>query len=80
MVRTKPVRINLSTDEVIVLWDWLDRMITAERFEFEDQAEARAVWNLEATLEPLVQEMGRSDYLAALKAARERLRDVEEEE
>lgn len=42
---------------------------------FEDQAEQRVVWNIEATLEKSLVAPFRADYLEIVAAARARVRD-----
>lgn len=45
---------------------------------FEDQAEQRVLWDLEAALEKHLTEPLKSDYRERLEAARSRVRDSEE--
>ena len=70
------VIVSLSRDEAIVLHDWLARF-HAGRPSFEDQAEQRVLWDLEATLESALAEPLRSDFPARLAEARSRVRDQE---
>ncbi|MCD2424456.1 hypothetical protein LQ567_16875 [Niabella pedocola] len=68
--------LQLSSDEAIVLLEWLINFNQKEHNElFEDQAEKRALWNLEALLEKNVPEILNPDYLEILAKAREKLRD-----
>jgi hypothetical protein len=76
---TEPkVSIDLSQDEVLVLFDWLHRLNENPRVEFEDQAEQRVLWDLEAALEAANPVLFASDYSTRLQAARSRVRDPDE--
>jgi hypothetical protein len=72
---TRSVSVTLSGDEAIVLLDWLHRFNVGEGRCFEDQAEQRVLWNLEATLESMLVEPFAADYVALLADARARVRD-----
>lgn len=70
------VRLYLSRDQALVLFDWLARTSAADApVGFEDQAERRAMWDLESSLEALLAEVLSSDYRAEVDAARTRVRD-----
>jgi hypothetical protein len=71
-------RIELTGDEALVLIDWLSRFNETGRAGFEDQAEQRALWNLEAALEKSLVEIFDPRYVELVDDARERLRDPEE--
>ena len=47
----EPVTLTLSREEALVLFEWLHRFNDEEGHRFEDQAEERVLWNLEASLE-----------------------------
>lgn len=69
----------LSRDQALVLFEWLARTGNAgEPAAFEDQAEQRALWDLESALEAVLTEPLGVDYRAKLEAARGRVRDSEE--
>lgn len=73
------VSIGFSRDQALVLFEWLARTGTGEQpAAFEDQAEQRVLWDMEAALEKHLTEPLRSDYRELLEAARGRVRDVEE--
>ena len=77
-METNKVTIELSTDEALVLFDFLARFNQKENKElFEDQAEQRVLWNLEASLEKLLSEPFLDEYLVLLTKARETVRDKE---
>jgi hypothetical protein len=75
---TRPkISIELTEDEVLVLGDWLHRIIKSPSGLFEDQAEQRVVWDLDASLESANPVIFASDYGERLQAARDRIRDDE---
>ncbi|MFK4728109.1 hypothetical protein ROT00_00305 [Agromyces mediolanus] len=69
--------IDLTEDEVLVLFEWLHRINERPQIEFEDQAEQRAAWNLEAMLESANPALFAGDYRERLQAARDRIRDAD---
>jgi hypothetical protein len=71
------VILELSKNEALVLFDWLKRFNEREDSTFEDQAEERALWNLEAILEKVLTVPFSSNYLDSLKEARNAIRDDE---
>lgn len=70
-----PITLQLSADEALVLFEFLGRFSTREVLCIEDQAEERALWNLECLLERQLVEPFTAGYAQSLAAARERLRD-----
>lgn len=75
---TDNVSIELSRDQALVLLEWLARTSVAEHpAAFEDQAEQRALWDLQASLESTLTEPLHEDFGEILKLARERLRDLD---
>jgi hypothetical protein len=72
------VTLNLTRDEAIVFFEWLARFNAEEGRQFEDQAEQRVLWNLEASLESTLVEPLEPDYAQILVAARSRVRDPSE--
>lgn len=77
MVDTKDseVTMSLTSDEAVVLFEFVRRFSDTDKLTIEDQAEERALWNLcclfeKASVVPL-----EASYSAALQAARDRLRD-----
>lgn len=76
---TDEVSLGLSRDQALVFFEWLARTGAGEQpAAFEDQAEQRVLWDLEAALEKNLTEPFKSDYRERLEAARTRVRDVEE--
>jgi len=72
------VTLALSRDEAIVFFEWLTRFNSKEGQRFEDQAEQRVLWNLQASLESTLTEPFKPDYAQILEAARLRVRDSTE--
>jgi hypothetical protein len=67
--------VELTEDEALVLFDYLVRTNKSEQRESVDQAEQRALWNLEAVLEKTLVAPFDPKYSELVAAARERLRD-----
>jgi hypothetical protein len=71
----EPVRFELTGDEALVLFDFLQRFDDEGTLAIRDQAEERALWNLHCLLQKQLVEIFHPDYKALLAAARDRLRD-----
>jgi hypothetical protein len=71
------VSFDLSGDLALVLLALIGRLNEQESIEFVDQAEQRAMWDLEALLESAVAATVAPDFEAEVRAARDRLRDTE---
>ena len=68
---------RISQDSIVMLV-WLARFNTAEHNSvFEDQAEQRVLYDLEAVLEGSVSETFENDYELILSKARNKIRDKE---
>ena len=79
MDASRGLDLRFTYGEVVVLFELLHRWEddgTLHELPFTDEAERVAVWNLSATLEPLVDEAFSSpdDYRAAVEEARASLR------
>ena len=46
--------LDLTNDEVVVLWEFLRRYSQQDTLVIQDQAEQRALWNMECILEKVV--------------------------
>jgi hypothetical protein len=68
------ISLELSKDEALVLFEFLSRFSEQEKLQIEDQAEARVLWDLQASLETRLIEPLKSDYMELLTEARERHR------
>lgn len=78
-MKTRGIQILLTLDEAIVLGEFLGRFNKTEHADlFEDQAEQRVLWDLEASLEEQLVEPFAENYAELLAAARTRVRDSEE--
>lgn len=65
------VGVELSTDEALVLFDWLARTSdNGAPVAFTDAAEQRVLWNLECLLERVLVEPLSADYIALVQEAR----------
>jgi hypothetical protein len=73
------VRIELSLDAALVLHAWISRINKREDNEFEDQAEQRVLWDVEALLEESLAEPFLNEYDSLLARARDRIRDPSDE-
>ena len=68
--------LNLTNEEAIVFFDWLSRFNEADSMKFvDDQAEERVLWDIEASLEKVINESLEEDYVELLSRAREKVRD-----
>ena len=72
------VCLEISMEEAIVFFEWLTRFNKSEENRFEDQAEQRVLWNIEAMLESRLVEPFESNYDELLALARSSLRDSSE--
>lgn len=70
------VSFNISQNEALVLFDFLARFNQADnQVFFEDQAEQRVLWDLEAILEGQLTQPFLENYTVLLEEAREAIRD-----
>ena len=69
------VNLELSSDEALVLFEFLSRFVDKEQLEISDQSEKRVLWDLQATLEKKLVEPFRADYNDILEKAQSRLRN-----
>jgi len=74
-MRAKRVKIELTSDEALVLYDWLTRFNQRANIDFADQAEERVLFDLEAMLEKALVAPLQSDYANLLGQARSHVRD-----
>lgn len=77
--QARDVHVTLGRHQALVLADWLARTNRTEQpAGFEDQAEQRALWDLEAALESQLPEVFAPDYKERLRVARSATRDSED--
>ena len=72
------VRIELTGDEALVLFDFLERFSESNKLELEDQAEQRVLWDLTCILERELAQPFAANYVELLSQARDRVRDSED--
>jgi hypothetical protein len=72
------ILIEISGEEAIVLFEWLYNFNEKEQYElFEDQAEKRILFDLQAELEKVISAIFSDNYIDILAKAREKIRDKE---
>lgn len=71
------VKINLTKDEALVLFENLSRFSDENSLIIEDQAEQRVLWNLTCLFENELSEPFSKDWPNIIQGARNRLRDAE---
>ncbi len=69
------VKIELTKDEALVLFEFLSRFSDTDELEIRHQSEERALWNLTCYFEKILTEPFHKDYSKIMGAARERLKD-----
>jgi hypothetical protein len=74
MSPVKPIQIELSGDEALILFDWLTR--TEGTLPIADRAEQTVLWRIEGQLEIALSEPLAPDYSQLLDAARARINDA----
>jgi hypothetical protein len=62
MVSNRMLKLELTSDEALVLFEWLARLDEREAFPCEDPAEERVLWTLHAQLEKLLAEPFQANY------------------
>ena len=72
----KAVAIQLTGDQALVLFEWIKRFNLGDAKSFEDQAEERVLWDIEAMLEQELVEPFAHDYDRQLAEARAAVRDL----
>ena len=74
----EPVRLELTSDEALVLFEFLQRFDDEDTLAIRDQAEERALGNLHCLLQKQLVAVFHPDYKVLLAASRDRLRDLVE--
>ena len=70
---SKPVQLDLTTDEALVLFERLSQLDKEDAIPAGDPAEQQAFWNLLASLEKALPEILQEDYAERVEAAKSRL-------
>jgi hypothetical protein len=74
-MRSKRIKIELTSDEALVLYDWLTHFNQRADTHLADQAEERVLFDLETMLEKALVATLQSDYADLLAQARSNVRD-----
>lgn len=78
MMESDEIVITLNKDEALVLFEFLSRFNEKDNKEiFQDQAEEKALWIIEAQLENVLVEPFMPNYHDIIQEARNRVRDKE---
>jgi len=75
-MQTTRVKLELTHDKALVLYDWLARFNQRDSADFADQAEERVLFDLEAILEKTLVAPLQSNYAELLARARANVRDA----
>ena len=75
-MQSKRVKLELTNDEALVLYDWLARFNQRDSADFADQAEECVLFDLEAMLEKTLVAPLQSNYAELLARARANVRDT----
>lgn len=75
LTATQSVIIELTADQALVFFEWVKRFNEREDLSFDDQAEERVLWDIEAILEKTLVAPFNPDYEQLLAVARNRVRD-----
>lgn len=68
------MKLDLTDDQALVLFEWLARLDAAEAFPVEDPAEEQVLWCLHGQLEKVLSEPFRADYRELVEQARARVK------
>ena len=68
------MKLELSQDEALVLFEWLSRLNERDAFPCEDPAEQQVLWSLHAQLEKVMVEPFLENYRALVAEARARVK------
>lgn len=72
---SESVRIELSEDQALVLFDWLCRLNESSAASVADTAEQRVLWDIQSGLESALVAPLQTNYESLLAQARRRVRD-----
>jgi hypothetical protein len=75
-MQSTQVKLELTNDEALVLYDWLARFNQRDKADFADQTEERVLFDLEAILEKTLAAPLQSNYAELLARARANVRNV----
>jgi hypothetical protein len=72
------ISIELTSDEALVLFEWIARVHKDGTLVFRDEAEKQVLWDIECILEETLVEPLKPDYEKLVERARARVRDSSE--
>jgi len=72
----KKIAFELTSDQALVLFEWMCRTESAGSLPFEHEAEELVIWNIEGQLEHILAEPFDLDYKNLVAAARERVQKL----
>lgn len=75
MESDRTIKLELTSDEALVLFEWLARLDERDAFPCEDPAEEQVLWTLHAQLEKLLVEPFQANYQELVEHARTRVKD-----
>jgi hypothetical protein len=67
------MKLELTADQALVLFEWLARLDEAEAFAVDDPSEERVLWCLHGQLEKALSEPFRANYRELVELARARI-------
>jgi hypothetical protein len=68
------MKLELTADQALVLFEWLARLDERDAFPIEDPAEEQVLWHLHGQLEKLLSEPFRANYRELVEQARARVK------
>jgi len=71
----EPIRLKLTGDEALVLFEFLSRSDDEDALVFRDQVQERVLWTLQSQLEKSLVEIFDPGYKKLVEAAWDRVRD-----
>ena len=69
--------LTMTQDEALVFFDWIARFNESRQYRFDDEAEQRVLFDMEAVLEKNLTQVFANDYVALVARARAAVRDKE---
>lgn len=68
------MKLELTQDEALVLFEWLSRLDEQDAFPCKDPAEQQVLWSLHGQLEKVMAEPFRANYRELVAQARSRVK------
>ena len=70
------MKLELTEDQALVLFEWLARLDEQDAFAVEDPAEEQVLWTLHGQLEKALEQPLQSNYRELLQQARARVKAI----